>query len=109
MRFLIDAQLQPALARWLVAAGHEAEHVTDRAMQAAPDTAIWDLALREQAVIVTKDEDFAQRHALAATGPAIVWIRLRNTRRAELLAWFEAALPRILSALASGETLIEVV
>jgi predicted nuclease of predicted toxin-antitoxin system len=89
--------------------GHEAEHVADRGMQTASDMTIWALALREQAAIVTKDEDFAQRHALAAASPAIVWIRLRNTRRAELLVWFEAALPHILAALARGETLIEVV
>ena len=80
MRFLVDAQLPPALARWLVAAGHEAEHVADRGMQAASDKEIWDLAVRERAAIITKDEDFAQRHALAATSSAIVWIRLRNTR-----------------------------
>lgn len=109
MRFLIDAQLPPALARWLVAAGHDAEHVADRGMQAASDTAIWDLALRENAAIVTKDEDFAQRHALTGMGPAVVWIRLRNTRRTELLAWFETALPQIVSALAQGEMLIEIV
>jgi predicted nuclease of predicted toxin-antitoxin system len=109
MRFLVDAQLPPALARSLVSAGHEAEHVGDRGMQAASDSAIWDLALRDHAAIITKDEDFAQRHVLTGAGPAIVWIRLRNTRRSELLAWFEAALPQILSALARGETLIEIV
>jgi predicted nuclease of predicted toxin-antitoxin system len=109
MRFLVDAQLPPALARWLVAAGHEAAHVADRGMRAASDEAIWELALRDRAIIITKDEDFAQRHALAETGPVIVWIRLRNTRRAELLEWFEAALPYVISALARGETLIEVV
>ena len=109
MRFLVDAQLPPALARWLATAGHEAEHVADRDMQAASDAAIWDLALREHAVIVTKDEDFAQRRAMTGTGPSVVWIRLRNTRRSELLTWFEAALPAILSALERGETLIEIV
>jgi predicted nuclease of predicted toxin-antitoxin system len=83
--------------------------VADRGMQAAPDAAIWDLALREYAAIVTKDEDFARRHVLAGAGPVVVWIRLRNTRRAELLAWFEVALPQILSALARGETLIEMI
>lgn len=97
--------MPPALARWLVAA----EHVADRGMQTASDAAIWDLALRERAVIVTKDEDFAQRMALTDTTPAVVWIRLRNTRRAELLAWFEAALPQIFAALARGETLVEIV
>lgn len=29
MRFLIDAQLPPALARWLEGEGHQAEHVSD--------------------------------------------------------------------------------
>lgn len=109
MKFLVDSQLPPALARWLVAAGHEAEHVGDRGMQAAPDTTIWDLALREGAAIITKDEDFARRRAMADVGPPVVWIRLRNTRRWVLVAWFEVALPPILSALERGEMLIEVV
>ena len=109
MRFLVDAQLPPALARWLVANGHEAEHVSDKGMQAASDTAIWDQALFTSATIVTKDEDFAQRKVLTATGPAIVWIRLPNTRRRDLLAWFETILPDILSALERGETLVEVI
>jgi predicted nuclease of predicted toxin-antitoxin system len=29
MRFLVDAQLPPALARWLSEQGHEAEHLLD--------------------------------------------------------------------------------
>jgi predicted nuclease of predicted toxin-antitoxin system len=108
MRFLVDAQLPPALARWLAAKGHEAEHVADRQMAAASDTAIWDLALEISAAIVTKDEDFAQRKALAATGPTVIWIRLPNTRRGELLTWFDKVLPDIQSALQRGETLVEV-
>jgi predicted nuclease of predicted toxin-antitoxin system len=108
MRFLVDAQLPPALARWLAANGHDAEHVADRGNQAASDTAIWDYALATSAAIVTKDEDFAQRKALASAGPAVVWIRLPNTRRRDLLEWFEALLPQILAALERGETLVEV-
>jgi hypothetical protein len=46
MRFLVDAQLPPALARWLATKGHEAEHVADRRMEAATDSAIWDLRAR---------------------------------------------------------------
>lgn len=83
MRFLVDAQLPPALARWLAAKGHEAEHVGDKGMQAASDTAIWDFALASSAAIVAKDEDFAP-------------------------AWFETILPDVVAALARGETLIEV-
>jgi hypothetical protein len=53
MRFLIDEQLPAALARWLAVRGHEAEHVSDRHMQAVPDTAIWDFAVKEGATIIT--------------------------------------------------------
>lgn len=108
IRFLVDAQLPPALARWLVAKGHVAEHVGDLGMQAASDAKIWDHALAATVVIVTKDEDFAQRKVLDQTGPIIVWIRLPNTRRRDLLAWFEIVLPDILSALDRGETMVEV-
>jgi predicted nuclease of predicted toxin-antitoxin system len=109
MRFIVDAQLPPALARWLVAKGHEAEHVEARQMAMASDTAIWDLALRESLVIITKDEDFSQRRILTSGGPTIVWIRWPNTRRRDLLARFETVLPDVLSALQRGETLIEVI
>jgi predicted nuclease of predicted toxin-antitoxin system len=108
MKFLVDAQLPPALARWLLAGGHEAEHVGDRGMQTASDGAIWDYALASAVVIVTTDEDFARRKVLADRGPSVVWIRLPNTRRRELLAWFAAVLPEVLAALERGETLVEV-
>jgi len=40
--------------------------------------------------------------------PAIVWLRIGNTRRATLLQWFEPLLPQVEEALERGETLIEV-
>ena len=109
MRFLVDAQLPRALARWLSANGHSSEHVADRQLEAASDTTIWEYALRENATIITKDEDFALRKTLNNTGPAVVWIRLPNTRRRELLARLESVLPDVISALERGESLIEVI
>jgi predicted nuclease of predicted toxin-antitoxin system len=92
-----------------MAQGHEAEHVADRGLGTASDNAIWDYASTAGAVIVTKDEDFAQRKILQEGGPRVVWVRLLNTRRRELLLWFETMLPRVLEALERGETLIEIV
>jgi predicted nuclease of predicted toxin-antitoxin system len=109
MRFLVDAQLPPALARWLVGRGFEAEHVADCEMQAASDAEIWDYAVRVGAVIITKDEDFAQRTVLNGVGPTIIWLRAPNMRKRLLLAWWEQLLPSVLLALERGETLIEVV
>jgi predicted nuclease of predicted toxin-antitoxin system len=78
-------------------------------IEAASDAAIWTFAIGASAVIITKDEDFAVRKALGETGPPVVWIRLPNVRRHDLLAWFETALPDILTTLERGETLIEVI
>ncbi len=52
MRFLIDAQLPPALARWLSSAGHDAGHVADIGLAGARDGEIWAYALSAGAVIV---------------------------------------------------------
>lgn len=95
--------------RWLTAQGHTAEHVIDRHLETAPDTAIWDYAVAASAVIITRDEDFAQRKVLDAGGPQVIWIRLSNPRRRAVLAAFETLLPDLLSALDRGEMLIEVV
>ena len=73
-----------------------------------PTQAIWNQALASASAIITKDEDFAQRKAMAGSGPAVVWIRQPNMRRRDLLVWFEKVLPAILAALARGEMLIEV-
>ena len=85
MRFLVDAQLPPALSRWLTSRGHESEHVSDRNLQAAADSEIWEFAQSASAVIITKDEDFARRKALKVSGPTVVWIRVRNLRNPLIL------------------------
>ena len=108
MRFLVDAQLPPALARKLEALGHVAEHVAELGMASASDDAIRHYAAGVGAVIVTKDEDFAVRRLLA-DGPSVVWLRVGNTRRAVLLDRFESELPRIIEALERGETLVELI
>ena len=45
MRFLVDAQLPPALARLLITLGHTAEHVADIGLRDADDSPIWAYAL----------------------------------------------------------------
>ena len=107
MRFLVDAQLPPALARRIEALGHYAEHVFDCGLATASDEAIRSHAAKINAVIVTKDEDFAVRRVLQE-GPAVLWIRVGNTRRAELLRRIDADFSAIVAALERGETLVEI-
>jgi len=107
LRFLVDAQLPPALARRIEALGHSADHVFDSGLTTASDDAIRTYAAKIGAVIVTKDEDFAVRRVLQE-GPAVVWVRIGNTRRAELLRRIEDDFAAIVAALERGETLVEI-
>jgi predicted nuclease of predicted toxin-antitoxin system len=108
MRFLVDAQLPPALARWLSAQGHEAEHVLDFGSLQSSDREIWARAVSTGATILTKDRDFLTLRSLDRSGAPVVWIRIGNTTRRALLAAFARVLPDIERALAAGETLVEV-
>lgn len=107
MRFLVDAQLPPALARLIREHGHIAEHVTEIGPADASDNDLWRYALAHDAVIVTKDEDFANMVATGREAPRVVWVRVGNTRRAVLMAWFEPLIEQIVSMLQAGDRLIE--
>lgn len=75
MKFIVDAQLPPALAAWLREKGHDAVAVREVGLHEAGDGAIWSYARKEAAIVVTKDEDFA---LLAAAAPEarILWVRI---------------------------------
>jgi predicted nuclease of predicted toxin-antitoxin system len=72
----------------------------------ASDAHIRATAAKSGAVIVTKDEDFGV-HRILNPGPSVVWVRIGNTRRAELMRRFDVELPTIVAALERGETLVE--
>ena len=79
MRFLVDAQLLPSLARFLRTLGEEAIACRDVGLRDADDGEIWQFAIAARWCIVTKDEDFAVRHMSETSGPQIVWLRIGNT------------------------------
>ena len=108
MRFLVDAQLPPALAAYLIYQGHEAHHVAELGMVSARDRDIWDRATAQNAVIVTKDEDFVTMRALRPQGPQVVWIRIGNVTKVTLLRRFATVFPAVLIALERGETIVQI-
>jgi predicted nuclease of predicted toxin-antitoxin system len=107
MRFLVDAQLPPALADWLRQHGQEAEHVFDRGLTNADDPVIWAYAVQFQLILITKDEDFLAIRVTSG-GPAVVWLRIGNATNRALLKWFAPRFPAILAALAANEPVVEV-
>jgi predicted nuclease of predicted toxin-antitoxin system len=101
VKFLLDAQLPPRLTRALTRGGHVALHVYECGLLTAPDRNIGKYAVKQKAVVITKDADFA---AMAA-GP--VWLRLGNVNNDVLIAAVMAALPEIVAAVKAGEGLVE--
>ena len=107
MNILIDAQLPPTLASLHKRADHQARHVEEAGLREATDPAVWDQAVREGAVIFTKDEDFALRRLPAQTEPTVVWLRLGNSSNLALQRWLMPLLPAIERMVASGDGVIE--
>ena len=58
VKFVIDHQLPPALARFLEAQGHVADHVRELGLKTSDDATIWRHAVANELVVVSKDEGF---------------------------------------------------
>ena len=107
MNFIVDAQLPPALARWIESRGHAAKHVFDVGLNSAADIVIWEQAQNDQTVIVSKDEDFVDQWLLSVNPAPLVWIRKGNCSNKALLSWLEPLWPETIKRLEQGEKLIE--
>jgi predicted nuclease of predicted toxin-antitoxin system len=105
MRFLIDAQLPPALCRWLEARGHQAEHVFELGMGGASDLDIASYVETASAVLISKDEDFLLLRLPERF--VLFWLRCGNTTTPALIDWLEERWTRAEELLAAGETIIE--
>ena len=79
MNFLVDAQLPRRLALELAASGHDAVHTLDLpAANRTQDKDIVALAIRENRVVVTKDNDFVVSFHLRRLPPKLLLISTGN-------------------------------
>ncbi len=108
MNFLVDEQLPPGLCYWLAENGHAALHVNELSLPDGDDETIWKHAISIDAIIITKDEDFAERTARTANGPVILWLRIGNSTNRALLRWLEPRWAEITELLDANNRLIEV-
>ncbi|HUY06397.1 MAG TPA: DUF5615 family PIN-like protein [Acidimicrobiales bacterium] len=76
MRFLIDANLSPRVARLLNDIGHSATHVADIGLLSADDLTILEYAATNDRIIISADADFGALLALGErTKPSFVFLR----------------------------------
>lgn len=109
MTIWIDAQLSPAIAGWFVEQfGITAIPVRDLGLRDARDQAIFEAAGRADAVVLTKDADFA--HLLRRHGPPprVLWLTCGNTSNAGLRGILTRAFPEAMAHLDSGESLVQI-
>ena len=107
MNFLVDAQLPPALGRWIAGQGHQDTHVFDLGFHTADDPVIWERANNERAVIDSKDEDFVDHWLLSAEPVQLLWIRKGNCSNRALLDWLDPLWADAVKRLDQGEKFIE--
>ncbi len=106
MKFLIDAQLPPALCGWLRERGHEAVHVFEIGMVAASDVEIAARAEADGAVLVSKDEDFVTLRLPDRF--VFLWLRCGNATNRALAGWLELRWAQVVALLDAGERFVEV-
>ena len=106
MRFLVDAQLPPALCAWFEEQGNAAEHVSAALGGQTPDRAIAHYARSGGWTLVTKDDDFRLR--FPPVGYQLLWLRCGNITNRSLRVWLGARWPAVWTRLRAGEPLVEV-
>ena len=106
MRFVVGQQLPPARAAWLGEQGFDAKHLREIDLQSASDEAIWSHDSTDNAIIVTKDDDFV-KFAHPRGHARLVWVRIGNRSNSMLLEWSKAHWPKLLERLRLGDTLVE--
>lgn len=109
MKFVVDAHLSWRLVDWLISRGHEAVHVREIGLRHAEDNPIWLDALARNAIIVTKDADFAHWAATRRPAPQIVWLRTGNLKRSAQLEHLGLVWLDVLTRLSTGGVVIEIV
>ncbi len=96
MKFIVDAQLPPSLAKLLQEKGYDAIHTMDLPNQNdTPDEEINQLSLAQERIVITKDSDFYYSFNLHQKPYKLLLVRTGNKRVKDLKDLFLKNFPRI--------------
>jgi len=85
MKLLFDANLSPKLPRLIAALFPDSVHVRECGLLGSSDHHVWEYARNNGFTIISKDSDFLQRSLLFGPPPKIVWLRIGNCTREQLV------------------------
>jgi len=110
MTLWLDAQLPPALSRWIAEQpwGVAAVPVREIGLRDASDREIFRQARAAEAVVMTKDRDVIRLLDEQGPPPQVIWLRLGNSSNAALQQVLATTLPQSLQLLHSGEPWVEI-
>ncbi len=108
MKFIVDAQLPKSLADFLSQYGHEALHTLELPdKNKTTDKQIIELSVKENYIVITKDDDFLETFFLKQQPSKLVLVKTGNISNEELLKIFTIHITK-LENIMSVNSLIEI-
>ena len=85
MKLLFDENLSPKLPPLLAALFPGSAHVRECGLLGHADEDVWEYARANGFIVVSKDSDFQQRSLLYGHPPKLVWLRIGNCTREQIV------------------------
>ena len=76
MKFLLDQDVYAVTGRFLAARGHEVMTASDLGLSRVEDSALLDLAKKENRILVTRDRDFGRLVFVHGAGAGVLYLRI---------------------------------
>ena len=104
MKFIIDAQLPYGLKLFLNENGHDALHIDDMInKERTLDSEIIKLSIKEERIVITKDNDFLNSHIINKKPKKLLLIVSGNIRNREFYSLFKNNYKTIINLFESND------
>ena len=98
MKFLIDAQLPQSLKKLFLEKGHDCIHTFDLELgNNTSDKEINKISVEEKRIPITKDSDFFHSFIIQNEPYKLIFVKLGNTSKDELLLFYGERFSEIIS------------
>ncbi|MBL8186522.1 MAG: DUF5615 family PIN-like protein [Acidobacteria bacterium] len=105
----IDAQLSPAIAKWVNENfSVQAKPLKELGLRDSTDRQIFEAAKQAGVVVMTKDSDFIELISRYGSPPQVIWLTCGNTSNARLKQILAFTLSKALDLLNDGESVVEI-